>query len=122
MKWQLLFSKTTKDDLEFITTVNELNRSLTDCIEKKPNAILLQSEKTPEGYWKRKKINFFVIIYKILFSKIFRQWLFQKHDPFYGSKFKAIICRLKNHPNGVFWNSLGDEPDMTCKDCGDDLS
>lgn len=34
----------------------------------------------------------------------------------------AAICRAKGHPCGVVWdNPSGSEPDMTCKNCGDDL-
>jgi hypothetical protein len=41
-----------------------------------------------------------------------------------GLKFmlKAYVCRWKGHPHGVvFYNPEGLEPDMTCKNCGDDL-
>lgn len=34
---------------------------------------------------------------------------------------KSIICRIRNHPCGVTWFSYGNEPDMHCKNCGDDL-
>ena len=34
----------------------------------------------------------------------------------------TFFCRLRGHPRGVVWqNCAGLEPDMTCKDCGDDL-
>jgi hypothetical protein len=34
----------------------------------------------------------------------------------------VILCRLRGHPHGVIWyNANGLEPDMTCKNCGDDL-
>ena len=34
----------------------------------------------------------------------------------------AILCRIRNHPCGVVWyNASGLEPDMHCKNCGDDL-
>ena len=35
----------------------------------------------------------------------------------------AIWCRVRGHPAGVVWFTLSDrlEPDMSCKDCGDDL-
>lgn len=34
----------------------------------------------------------------------------------------VIKCRLKGHPCGVVWfNPNGIEPDMHCKNCGDDL-
>jgi len=35
---------------------------------------------------------------------------------------KTIWCRIKGHPYGVIWfNPHGYEPDMHCKNCGDDL-
>lgn len=35
---------------------------------------------------------------------------------------RVIRCRLRGHPCGVVWyNPGGLEPDMTCKECGDDL-
>jgi hypothetical protein len=35
---------------------------------------------------------------------------------------RRIICRIKNHPNGpIYYNAHGLEPDMRCKDCGEDL-
>lgn len=31
-------------------------------------------------------------------------------------------CRMKGHPHGVvYYNPSGYEPDMSCKDCGDEL-
>ena len=48
----------------------------------------------------------------------FIKYLFTK--PF---SLKALICRYKGHPYGVVWyNPNGLEPDMHCKNCGDDLS
>lgn len=36
---------------------------------------------------------------------------------------RAVWCRLRGHPYGVFWyNPSGLEPDMHCRNCGDDLS
>ncbi len=33
-----------------------------------------------------------------------------------------FICRIKGHPCGVvYYNSTGLEPDMHCKNCGEDL-
>jgi len=38
------------------------------------------------------------------------------------SKIKTVICRARNHPAGVRWyNPGGIEPDMHCRNCGDDL-
>lgn len=31
-------------------------------------------------------------------------------------------CRARGHPHGVWWhNAGGDEPDMRCKNCDEDL-
>ena len=33
-----------------------------------------------------------------------------------------LWCRIRNHPHGVvYYNPSGLEPDMRCKDCGEDL-
>jgi len=37
---------------------------------------------------------------------------------------RRLICRIRNHPCGVVWytsNPEATEPDMTCKNCGEDL-
>jgi hypothetical protein len=35
----------------------------------------------------------------------------------------VLLCRWFKHPAGVVWyNPNGSEPDMHCKNCGDDLS
>ena len=48
-----------------------------------------------------------------------RAYLFANN---YDGRWQAVWCRLRNHPNGVVWyNAGGLDPDMTCKDCGDDL-
>lgn len=52
------------------------------------------------------------------------KYLFKKRNFTYGyiGMIRTIICRIKNHPCGVVWyNSLGIEPDMHCKNCGDDI-
>jgi hypothetical protein len=36
-------------------------------------------------------------------------------------KLEVIWCRIKGHPNGPVWFSQGLEPDMSCRDCGDEL-
>ena len=34
----------------------------------------------------------------------------------------AFWCRMRNHPAGLVWYSPnGLEPDMRCKNCGDDI-
>lgn len=37
-------------------------------------------------------------------------------------RIQAVWCRLRGHPDGVWWvNPSGYEPDMHCRNCGDDL-
>lgn len=39
-------------------------------------------------------------------------------------RMRVVWCRLRGHPGGVVWfnpNASGYEPDMTCKNCGEDL-
>ncbi len=52
------------------------------------------------------------------------KYLFEKRE--HCSKdipmISVIICRARGHPCGVVWYNLnGLEPDMHCKNCGDDL-
>lgn len=36
--------------------------------------------------------------------------------------FENFLCRLKGHPHGpVYFNVGGLEPDMSCRDCGEEL-
>ncbi len=36
---------------------------------------------------------------------------------------RTVLCRWRGHPCGVWWYNVGGfEPDMRCKNCGDDLS
>ena len=45
-----------------------------------------------------------------------------RKDKGYSSFFRTIICRWRGHPCGPIWfNPGGDEPDMTCRNCGDDI-
>ena len=38
------------------------------------------------------------------------------------NRFIVFLCRAKGHPCGVWWyNTSALEPDMKCKNCGDDL-
>jgi hypothetical protein len=55
------------------------------------------------------------------FSKWWWQYLLE--NPAYGTpKLKAFLCRTRGHPSGVWWHNPGGlEPDMHCKDCGDDI-
>lgn len=45
-------------------------------------------------------------------------WQFLLEKPLTWTKF---VCRIKGHPEGVWWYSNGLEPDMHCKTCEDDL-
>jgi len=53
----------------------------------------------------------------------YSEYLFSnlKYAENFNHKIKIIFCRLRGHPNGVVWYSNGMEPDMSCKDCGDEL-
>jgi len=49
------------------------------------------------------------------------KYLFGKKSPDY-SWWTVIKCRIGGHKCGVVWyNPYGYEPNMTCKNCGDDL-
>lgn len=51
------------------------------------------------------------------FTLSWYQYLFQDNDGILN-----IICRARQHPHGVVWyNTNGFEPNMCCKDCGEDL-
>ena len=51
----------------------------------------------------------------------FLKYLFRKKSPD-RNWFSVILCRFRGHPCGVIWYNLsGIEPDMTCRNCGDDL-
>jgi hypothetical protein len=38
-----------------------------------------------------------------------------------SESFVNLVCRIRNHPNGVVFYNMGWEPDMHCKDCEEDL-
>jgi len=60
---------------------------------------------------------FFPYWYKYLFKPIHVYCC----DPWWW-RIKVIWCRAKGHPKGVvYFNPGGWEPDMRCKECGDDL-
>lgn len=52
------------------------------------------------------------------------RYLFGPRDvPASAGRLATAICRAKGHPAGVWWfNHGGNEPDMRCKCCGDDLA
>jgi hypothetical protein len=55
------------------------------------------------------------------FSKSWWNYLFDMKSSDV-SWFTVILCRIKGHPAGtVFYNTNGLEPDMHCKNCGDNL-
>jgi len=58
--------------------------------------------------------------WKYLFSGLWYRW---RHDYWRLRDLPGvIICRIKNHPCGPIWyNPGGYEPDMTCKNCGDEI-
>lgn len=46
-------------------------------------------------------------------------WKYLLQKPF---SLRTLFCRVRKHPYGVVWfNPSGTEPDMSCKNCGDDL-
>lgn len=46
----------------------------------------------------------------------------KNNEPGLRSYFISAICRFKGHSCGVVWFRIGGfEPDMTCKNCGEDL-
>jgi len=42
-------------------------------------------------------------------------------DASFIEKVICIWCRIKGHPKGPIWFTSGFDPDMQCKDCGEDL-
>jgi hypothetical protein len=57
------------------------------------------------------------------FTKSWWQYLLAKPtDPTYTNWFNRTLCRMHGHPEGPwYYNANGFEPDMTCKNCGDEL-
>ena len=51
-----------------------------------------------------------------------RDYLLEPRSDESISWWRVIRCRWRGHPAGVTWyNSAGLEPNMTCKECGDNL-
>lgn len=44
-----------------------------------------------------------------------------RYDDEWFWRLKVIACRARGHPYGVVWFTQELEPDMTCKNCGEDL-
>ena len=50
------------------------------------------------------------------------KYIFEPSNSDYVSRWEVIKCRALGHRCGVIWyNPYGLEPDMHCKNCGDDL-
>lgn len=56
-------------------------------------------------------------------ERIAERFDFEVRNPFkvFGNYLARCLCRARNHPAGVVWYSSGYEPDMTCRECGEDL-
>jgi hypothetical protein len=53
---------------------------------------------------------------------IYWEYILQPRDRLYGVSWWTVIrCRMKVHPCGVVWYTHRLEPNMHCKNCGDDL-
>lgn len=67
---------------------------------------------------------FWTQVFLIPWSKTGRNWWGYIFEPRTKDQrfFRTIICRWRGHPYGVVWfTSTEYEPDMTCKNCGDNL-
>lgn len=67
---------------------------------------------------------FYIDWWKYILEKPHRdQYDFHKYKiGFLVERFKIIKCRMRGHKCGVIWHNLyGYEPDMHCKNCGDNL-
>lgn len=59
--------------------------------------------------------------YPCYWSYLFEDWhkIVNKHG--IRNLITTVICRFNRHPCGPIWYCYGDEPDMHCRNCGDDL-
>lgn len=58
----------------------------------------------------------------LIFDKDYWKYMFAPRAYDDMSWLTVLWCRYKGHPHGVVWyNASGNEPDMSCKNCGDDL-
>ncbi len=57
------------------------------------------------------------------FTRDWWRYLLAPRSDSHVSWLTVILCRLRGHPCGVVWYTgpTAMEPDMTCRDCGDDL-
>lgn len=53
-------------------------------------------------------------------QKEWLRYMFGSKDPD-STWANTLYCRWCGHPGGVYWYSSGHEPDMHCKNCGDNL-
>ena len=57
--------------------------------------------------------------YKKLSRWLNIEWYKYLFKPWRG--FKTLFCRFRGHGDVIWFNSGGLEPDMRCKNCGEDL-
>jgi hypothetical protein len=57
------------------------------------------------------------------FTKAWWNYLLAPPSSWEVTRWSAFWCRLWGHPGGVWYYNMSEnlEPDMHCKDCGDDL-
>lgn len=49
-------------------------------------------------------------------------WGYLLGKPLGDHPLTRVICRAKGHPSGPVWfNPIGSEPDMRCKNCDDEI-
>ncbi len=68
-----------------------------------------------------KIVLYMIVVIRELYN--FSRYLLHKPRPIDTSWHRLIICRFRGHKDGVVWyNMSGIEPDMHCRNCGEDLS
>jgi hypothetical protein len=69
----------------------------------------------------KEKIEIIIYFFQLWFSKDWWEYLLKPRADDEYSWFTVIKCRIQGHPHGVIWyNASGYEPNMSCKECGDD--
>lgn len=53
------------------------------------------------------------------FTSTWWKYLFER--PFHSSLLRTVICRMKGHEDPIWYNLVGLEPDMRCRNCFDYL-
>jgi hypothetical protein len=66
--------------------------------------------------------DFWTRVYFMFFTRDGWKYMFAPRA-FLSDGWPSVLwCRFNGHPPGVYWYNLGgDEPNMTCRGCGDDL-